>query len=171
MRGSVGDRIVVASNRIDHAVRDGRIVEVRHEDGSPPYVVEWSDTGQRATVFPGPDARIEHLAGTPEQRAGEAPEAEEQPRRIKTWRIEVHVVEGPEQTTAEAVLTAPAPESFEGRGRARLHPGEEPVPIIGDEVAVGRALHRLADRLLDAASEDLEQRQGAAAHPEGTSGW
>ena len=29
---------------------------MRHEDGSPPYVVRWSDTGDQALFFPGPDA-------------------------------------------------------------------------------------------------------------------
>ncbi|NLT56986.1 MAG: DUF1918 domain-containing protein [Actinomycetales bacterium] len=58
MKAAVGDRIVIASNHVDGAVRTGRIVEVRHPDGTPPYVVEWS-TGETAVVFPGPDARIE----------------------------------------------------------------------------------------------------------------
>jgi hypothetical protein len=41
--------------------RDAEIIEVRHEDGSPPYVVRWSDTGQEGLVFPGPDAFVQHL--------------------------------------------------------------------------------------------------------------
>ena len=61
MRASVGDRIVIASNRLDHPLRDGKIVECRNADGSPPYVVEWSDTGQTGFFFPGPDAHVEHL--------------------------------------------------------------------------------------------------------------
>jgi hypothetical protein len=63
MRASVGDRLVIASNRVGSPPRDGRIVEVRDPDGGPPYVVEWSDTGHRGVVFPGPDAHIEHAAG------------------------------------------------------------------------------------------------------------
>jgi hypothetical protein len=34
---------------------------VRHEDGSPPYVVRWSNTGQEGLIFPGPDAYIQHV--------------------------------------------------------------------------------------------------------------
>src|SRR6185369_14868971 len=60
MKASVGDRIVIASNRLDHPLRDGKIVECPHDDGSPPYVVEWSDTGQTGLFFPGPDAHVEH---------------------------------------------------------------------------------------------------------------
>ncbi len=63
MKASVGDHIVVASNRADRPARDGTVVEVRHGDGTPPYVVEWSDTHETALVFPGPDAHVEHGEG------------------------------------------------------------------------------------------------------------
>ena len=43
------------------AVRDAEILEVRHEDGSPPYLVRWSDNGHEALVFPGSDAFVEHF--------------------------------------------------------------------------------------------------------------
>jgi hypothetical protein len=70
MKASVGDRLVIASNRVDSPPRDGLIVEVRDPDGGPPYVVEWSDTGHRAVVFPGPDAHVEHYEhGDDEQKA------------------------------------------------------------------------------------------------------
>lgn len=58
MRASVGDKIIVASNVVDGAVREGRVVEIRHPDGTPPFEVEWSDTGERTLVFPGPDTRV-----------------------------------------------------------------------------------------------------------------
>lgn len=60
MRASVGDRLVVRGHHLDDPVRDGEILEVRHEDGSPPYRVRWSDTGHESLVFPGPDAYVEH---------------------------------------------------------------------------------------------------------------
>ena len=62
MHAAVGDRLVVRSLHIDGPVRDGEILEVRHADGAPPYVVRWSDTGHEALVFPGPDAYIDHVA-------------------------------------------------------------------------------------------------------------
>lgn len=58
MRASVGDKIIVASSGVAGAVREGRVVEVRHPDGTPPFEVEWSDTGERTLVFPGPDTRV-----------------------------------------------------------------------------------------------------------------
>ena len=59
-----GDRLVIRSVHVGGPVRDGEIIEVRHDDGSPPYVVRWSDTGHEALVFPGPDAFIEPTGGT-----------------------------------------------------------------------------------------------------------
>lgn len=179
MRASVGDRIVVASNRIEGPVRDGRIVEVRHPDGSPPYVVEWSDTGERALVFPGPDAHVEHFVG--ETGAGGPGAAEAEPtatvagmptqrlappgaRHVKSWRVDVDLFETGEETTAHAVLMAEAPEHVEARGHAHRNPIDRDIPEIGDEVAVARALRRLADRLLGVASDDIADIEGHAVH-------
>jgi hypothetical protein len=64
MKASVGDRIVVNANHVDGPVRDGEIIELRHEDGTPPYVVRWSDTGHTAVVYPGPDAHVEHAGNS-----------------------------------------------------------------------------------------------------------
>ena len=60
MRAHVGDRLVVRGTRLDDPVRDGLILEV-HEDGGPPYLVEWSDNGHVSLVFPGPNAIVDHL--------------------------------------------------------------------------------------------------------------
>ena len=62
MKASVGDRIVMASSVVDGPVRAGRVVALRHDDGSPPYVVRWSDTDEESLVFPGPDTHVEHHA-------------------------------------------------------------------------------------------------------------
>jgi hypothetical protein len=59
MKASVGDRLVIRSTHVDERVREGEIIELRHEDGSPPYVVRWSDDGHEALVFPGPDAYVD----------------------------------------------------------------------------------------------------------------
>jgi hypothetical protein len=55
-----GDRLVVHSRHVDGPVRDAEILEVEHEDGSPPYRVRWSDDGHEALVFPGADALVDH---------------------------------------------------------------------------------------------------------------
>ena len=62
MYAKVGDRLVVRGHKVGDHVRQAEILEVRHEDGSPPYLVRWSDTGHEALVFPGPDAEVQHFA-------------------------------------------------------------------------------------------------------------
>ena len=61
MFAAPGDRLVVHSQHVDGPERDGEIIEVRHADGSPPYLVRWSDTGHESLVFPGPDATVENF--------------------------------------------------------------------------------------------------------------
>lgn len=61
MFAQTGDRLVVLGHHIGDPVRDGEILEVDHEDGTPPYRVRWSDNGHEALVFPGPDAHVQHF--------------------------------------------------------------------------------------------------------------
>lgn len=61
LTAAVGDRLVVRSQHLDGPVKDGEIVDVRHADGSPPYVVRWSDSGRETLFFPGPEAYVQHL--------------------------------------------------------------------------------------------------------------
>jgi len=61
MNAQPGDRIVIRSRTIGGPVRDAEVLEVEHEDGSPPYMVRWSDTGHEALFFPGTDAYIDHI--------------------------------------------------------------------------------------------------------------
>ncbi|WP_460110274.1 pyridoxamine 5'-phosphate oxidase family protein [Streptomyces sp. YKOK-J1] len=75
MRAHLGDQLVVESPATGIARRDGEIVGLHHDDGTPPYDVRWSDTDQVSLVFPGPDAHIRHIAhGAP--RSGHAASAE-----------------------------------------------------------------------------------------------
>lgn len=72
MRAAVGDLIVNRPGVVGGHVREGVVVELRHPDGRPPFVVEWSDTGERTLVFPGPDTKIERHAGGTGDAAGPA---------------------------------------------------------------------------------------------------
>jgi hypothetical protein len=60
MKASNGDRIVVKGHHIGEPDRDGEILEVHGEDGSPPYLVRWEDDGHESLFFPGPDSMVEH---------------------------------------------------------------------------------------------------------------
>jgi len=57
MQAKVGDHLVVEGKVVGSQRREGDIVEVRGQDGAPPYVVKWSD-GHEGLTYPGPDAHI-----------------------------------------------------------------------------------------------------------------
>ncbi|PRX43309.1 uncharacterized protein DUF1918 [Prauserella shujinwangii] len=63
MRASVGDQIRVHGRVVGLGERHGEIVEVRGEDGRPPYLVRFSD-GHEGLMFPGPDCEVESRTGT-----------------------------------------------------------------------------------------------------------
>ncbi|SFG73394.1 pyridoxamine 5'-phosphate oxidase family protein [Streptomyces mirabilis] len=86
MRAHLGDQLVVESPTADGAKRDGEIVGLHHEDGTPPYDVHWSDTDEVTLVFPGPDAHIRHLeyeqSGTTRESQQGTGEAEAVPAAV-----------------------------------------------------------------------------------------
>ncbi|MGA0568309.1 DUF1918 domain-containing protein [Rathayibacter sp. KR2-224] len=59
VHASVGERIVIRGTTVETPDRHGEIVEVRGENGAPPYVVRFDD-GRETLVFPGTDATVEH---------------------------------------------------------------------------------------------------------------
>ncbi|MBJ6629153.1 pyridoxamine 5'-phosphate oxidase family protein [Streptomyces sp. I4(2020)] len=73
MHAHLGDRLVVESPATGVVRRDGEIIGLHHEDGTPPYDVRWSDTDDVTLVFPGPDAHIEHPEAEAEAEADDAP--------------------------------------------------------------------------------------------------
>lgn len=62
MRANVGDRLVVEGKHVDEPRHEGEVLEVRGEDGGPPYVVRWSD-GHEGLTYPGPDAHVVPAGG------------------------------------------------------------------------------------------------------------
>lgn len=75
MKATKGDQLVVRSVHVGDAVRDAEILEVRGSDGSPPYLVRWSDDGHVGLFFPGPSTIVQHpqdltAAGAPRGASG-----------------------------------------------------------------------------------------------------
>ena len=64
MHGHIGDRLVLQGTHVGDHKRVGVITELRHEDGTPPYMVRWLDDGHEGLVVPGPDALIEARQAT-----------------------------------------------------------------------------------------------------------
>ncbi len=59
MRAVVGDRLHVHGRIVGDPEHAAEIIEIRGENGSPPYVVRYDD-GRENIVVPGADAWVEH---------------------------------------------------------------------------------------------------------------
>lgn len=59
MQAVVGDRLHVRGKVVGRPDQLAEILEVRGEDGAPPYLVRHED-GHEALIYPGPDASVEH---------------------------------------------------------------------------------------------------------------
>lgn len=81
---------------------------------------------------------------------------------VKRWTVEIYIDEDETDTLARAVLFTRDSMKVTGVGRARRNPIDRPVPEIGDELAVSRALADLADRLQVVAGDDIGQLTGPA---------
>ncbi|HEY5788036.1 MAG TPA: DUF1918 domain-containing protein [Microlunatus sp.] len=57
MHANKGDHLIVEGKKTGTQSREGEIVEVRGQDGAPPYVVRWTD-GHEGLTYPGPDAHV-----------------------------------------------------------------------------------------------------------------
>ncbi len=58
MQATVGDHLHVHSNTVGGPDRIAEIIEVRGQEGSPPYLVRYED-GHESLIFPGPDSTVE----------------------------------------------------------------------------------------------------------------
>ncbi|HYN29620.1 MAG TPA: DUF1918 domain-containing protein [Dermatophilaceae bacterium] len=157
MRAKTGDHIILAGKVVDQPTRAGEVLEARGADGGPPYVVRWED-GHTTTMFPGPGAALRVMEAEPEGRAPEL--APEQPGRLREWMVRVTIFESGEDTTATVALLADLPDPPTARGTSHRSGEDRDNPVIGDEVAVARALRRLADSLLSHAEQDIEAGSG-----------
>lgn len=178
MKANPGDHIILAPPQVDGPTRDGEVLEVRGPHGDPPYLVRWSD-GHEALLYPGPGAVLRigpahpqrPSPGRPEDHTvrasgaagagtAEAPRAPGQQRHVRDWQVRISIFESDNDTDAHVVLVADAPEHLSATGHSHRGSHDRAVPEIGDEVAVARALRRLADRLLDTAAGDIEAVTG-----------
>jgi Domain of unknown function (DUF1918)/Rv2632c-like len=169
MRARVGDRIILAAEHIDQPTRDGEVVEVRGDDGGPPYLVRWSD-GHTGLIFPGPGtvlrlgAADEVVRTAPEPAHPNGGGSTAPVTYVREWTVRVSILESGDDTRASVVLLADAPGPLSARGASHRSEDDDAVATIGDEVAVARALRHLADRLVETAEQAIEARTGEEAH-------
>lgn len=145
MEAHVGDHVVLEGTRVGQGRRRGEILEVLHGAGGDRYRVRWESDEHESTLAPGPDLRIEPAGGPTVDRS--------------TLRIEVALTEDDQHT--EAVARARVRDrDFAGWGRARRNPSDPSIPLVGEELAVARALSELSHQLVIAAADSLESALG-----------
>lgn len=148
MRFNAGDRIEVTSNTVGVAPREGAVLEATSAGG---IRVHWDD-GHESVFMPGSDCRVLAPSGDDSRY----------PVRLGC-HIDVTITEDDHECKATAkVITSRR--IFEGEGVARRKPGDSQVPRIGEELALGRALSVLSERLLAAAAEDIAEHPSAQGH-------
>jgi hypothetical protein len=59
MKAHTGDRLIMEGAHVGNPRRTGVVLEVRGENGAPPYLVRWLDSGHETLCYPGPDARVQ----------------------------------------------------------------------------------------------------------------
>lgn len=146
MEGHVGDRIVVRGRRVGEPNAVGQIVQVL---GGMRFLVRWAD-GRESVVVPGTDAMIEH-------------EATMEGSRDLAVTVDLRIHEDADRCRADAVMHT-ASGVLRGCGEARRHPDDPEVPLIGEELAVARALADLAAALERAASECIASHETPTSH-------
>jgi hypothetical protein len=72
----------------------------------------------------------------------------------KDITIKVHIEEDDTTTTVRTVLDLMG-DHFEARGRARRNPMDEPMPVVGEELALARALNGLQMNVMEAAQDKI----------------
>jgi len=80
------------------------------------------------------------------------------------WSMEVFVGEIDGETDAEARLTRADKRIFSGRGKAKLNPVDQNVTIIGEEIALARAMSDLSHKLLHSAAAGVESMTREKTH-------
>jgi hypothetical protein len=72
------------------------------------------------------------------------------------WSMEAFVAEIDGETDAEARLAKADSRNLWGRGKAKLNPADRNVGVIGEEIAIARALPDLSHKLLHSAAVGVE---------------
>ena len=72
----------------------------------------------------------------------------------KNITIDVHIEEDETTTTVRTMLDLMG-DHFEAKGRARRNPIDDPMPVVGEELALARALNGLQMQVMEAAQDKI----------------
>lgn len=141
----VGDHVVVEPAKVGHARRRGEVLEILRGAAGDRLRVRWEGDDHESVVTPGSDMFVESHAAEHVDRA--------------TMRVDIALTEDADHCDAVARIRV-RDRDFSGRGRARRHPADPQMPLVGEELAVARALSDLSHQLVGAAADSLESALG-----------
>lgn len=145
MEAHVGDHVIVEGAKVGAPARRGEVREVLHGAEGDRLRVRWEGEGHETVLAPGTDLRVESRA--------------EQSLDKTSVRIDVTLTEDADHCEAVA-RTRVRDREFAGWGRARRHPADPEMPLVGEELAVARALSDISHQLVGAAADSLESALG-----------
>jgi hypothetical protein len=144
MEAHIGDHVIVEGAKVGLARRRGEVLEILHGAGGSRLRIRWEGNDHESVIAPGPDLRIEAGEGGVD--------------RI-SLRIDISVTEDADHCEAVAHVRMRERE-FSGWGRARRNPSDPEMPVVGEELAVARALSEVSHQLVVAAADSLESALG-----------
>jgi Rv2632c-like/Domain of unknown function (DUF1918) len=145
MEVHVGDHVVVEGTKVGQSRRRGEVLEILRGAGGDRLRVRWEGDAHESVLVPGPDMRIEQGDGGALDR--------------RSLRVDVVLSEDEDHCEATATVTMRGRE-FSGWGRARRNPADPQMPVVGEELAVARALSDVSHQLVGAAADSLETALG-----------
>ncbi|HET6953567.1 MAG TPA: dsRBD fold-containing protein [Acidimicrobiales bacterium] len=145
MEAHIGDHVVVEGTRVGQARRRGEVVDIVRGAAGARLRIRWEGSDHETVLTPGPDVVIE--SGTGE--------------RIERASMQVDIALSEDADHCEAVARVRVRDrDFAGWGRARRHPADPEMPLVGEELAVARALSDISHQLVGAAADTLESALG-----------
>jgi Domain of unknown function (DUF1876)/Domain of unknown function (DUF1918) len=144
MEAHIGDHVIVEGAKVGLARRRGEVLEILHGAGGSRLRIRWEGNDHESVIAPGPDLRIEAGEGGVD--------------RI-SLRIDISVTEDADHCEAVARVRMRERE-FSGWGRAQRNPSDPEMPVVGEELAVARALSEVSHQLVVAAADSLESALG-----------
>ena len=144
MEAHIGDHVIVEGAKVGLARRRGEVLEILHGAGGSRLRIRWEGNDHESVIAPGPDLRIEAGEGGVDRTS---------------LRIDISVTEDADHCEAVARVRMRERE-FSGWGRAKRNPSDPEMPVVGEELAVARALSELSHQLVVAAADSLESALG-----------
>ncbi len=145
MEAHVGDHVVVEGAKVGAGRRRGEVMEIVPGAAGDRLRVRWEGVDHETVLAPGPDLRIEAAGGAAVDR--------------RSLHIDISLTEDADHCEAVARVRLRDRE-FSGWGRAQRNPADPEMPVVGEDLAVARALSEVSHQLVVAAADSLEAAIG-----------